>query len=476
MGGDIKMNRDQDRKSEQGTALVTTLMFLLAMAVLSTALVFTVNTEMKTSSSFKYNQQAYYVANAAIQDAVQWFNDGTQYVAHIPDSDYNALNSPVTLAANAQPVQLTGLTGSVTHYPAGDTIGARTVIELFQTRFADTSNQAKLEADPNDSMNKGQFGLNATLLNYSRAQFINEDTFSTYTSAVERWRLDSTGYWGSIAKPLGTSRITAEIENTGNALFDKALWGKDWVNLRGTSLIDSYDPQKPLGQGNGGFKGAIGSNGYITGGGNATVQGDVGCGPKGYIDLGANTTVTGAQVKLPQERLFPPVPSFDIGNSDLRISPNKPKSISPGSYRNWDIQGPVTLGPGDYYIDSLSVTGQGQIIITADTNLFVKSALDIEGNSIANFTNAVPAPILKVVFAGGPATLAKITGSSTVAINYYGPNANLELAGGTEFYGSFIAKTVDNKGGATVHFDEGSLARNLIRRPYRIITWSQNAI
>ena len=61
-------------KKEQGTALVATLMFLMAMGILSTALVFTVHNDMRTSVSYKYGQQSFYEANAAVQSAVNWFN------------------------------------------------------------------------------------------------------------------------------------------------------------------------------------------------------------------------------------------------------------------------------------------------------------------------------------------------------------------------------------------------------------------
>ncbi len=180
---------------------------------------------------------------------------------------------------------------------------------------------------------------------------------------------------------------------------------------------------------------------------------------------------------MPQERIFPKVPEFNVGIDNVRINSGKKiPELSPGYYRNWDIQGPVILKPGTYYMDTLDVTALGQLILSADTTLFVKSDIQISGNGVINLTAAVPAPNLRIFFDGGPDTTAKITGSSTVAISYYGPGSPLELTGSTEFYGSFIGKTVDNKGGATVHFDEGSLQRNLVRRLYRIVTWSQNSI
>ena len=49
---------DNPNNGERGIALVATLMFLLVIGVLTTALVFTLNNEMKTSASYKYGEQA----------------------------------------------------------------------------------------------------------------------------------------------------------------------------------------------------------------------------------------------------------------------------------------------------------------------------------------------------------------------------------------------------------------------------------
>ena len=251
-------------KNEQGTALIATLMFLMAMGILSTALVFTVNNEMKTSSTYKYNQQAFYVANAGIQKAVEWYR--SPYAPAL--GSYTTTTLPPQYSGQA--VVFAGQSGYSSNFPVSGTT------DLFTTQFSQSSENTTLTVD---STNTGKYAVNATLLKHSPANFLNPSNLAATPtpSAIERWRVESMGYWGSIARPLGIARITATIENNGDAFFDRALWGITEVNLTGTSLIDSYDPSQPMP--NSGNLGDVGSNMSVRGTGSMSIQGNVACGP-----------------------------------------------------------------------------------------------------------------------------------------------------------------------------------------------------
>jgi hypothetical protein len=56
----------------------------------------------------------------------------------------------------------------------------------------------------------------------------------------------------------------------------------------------------------------------------------------------------------------------------------------------------------------------------------------------------------------------------------YAPNAAVTLVGNSNFYGAFIGKTVNDSGTPRVHFDEESTKKDLMQRPFRLITWSQD--
>ena len=443
-------------KDEQGTAIIATLMFLMAMGVLSTALIFTVQNEMKASAAYKYGQQAMNVANAGIQNSIQWFQNS--YTPWVPATGYDLTTAPVRYSGNN--VLLAGQTGSSSTYPNSS----------VSSSFASTLGNKSLQAN---SSNTGVYALNATLLRYRSAKFINTTTFASYTSAIERWRVNSIGYWGSVANPLGIAQITATIENSGNALFDRALWGINSVNLGGTMMIDSYDPA--LGQWNAstnsGDLGSIGSNGTVDVGGTAEVNGDLAYGPTASYNVGNKAQVSGDIVHLSEPRYFPPLPSFSVGTTNVSINANNSGSISPGSFKDITVRGTLSFGPGTYYIDSLSVSSQGQIVISDSTTLYVKTGLQLEGQGVAN-TSWDPAK-LSVFYAG--TSQMKMTGGSQAYVEVYAPNSEVQLNGNMDFFGSFIGKDVSITGGPQIHFSEGCLQQNLVQRPFRLITWSKDA-
>jgi Tfp pilus assembly protein PilX len=457
------MNKNINRKKdEQGVALIATLMFLMAMGVLSTALVFTLNGEMRSSASYKYGEQAYYVANAGIQETVQWF--GNSYMPYVPATTYDTTTLPVRYGDN--PVVLAGQPSTNTSvYPNSS------VTTSFRTSFHEMPLQA-------NTANSGAYSLNATLLKYSSAHFINPTTFVSYTSAVERWRLDSVGVWGpNIAQPLGTAQLTAVMENSGNALFDRALWGIDALDLGGTVLVDSYDPDLgPYGGTNIGSQGSVGSNATVTVNGAVTIKGDLAYGPSGSSNISSNSTVTGSIIQLPAPRYFPPIPSFSVGTTNLNPK-NGTTTINPGYYGAITIgaKGILALNPGVYYFDSITEAATGSLQINGsldqDTTIFVKTSLDLSGQGVVNLNGD---PTRLTVYYAGTDTL-KVAGGASAFVEVYAPNSPLQLVGTSNFYGSFIGKTVAVGGTPDIHFDEGCLEKNLLQRPFRLISWSKNS-
>jgi hypothetical protein len=218
--------------------------------------------------------------------------------------------------------------------------------------------------------------------------------------------------------------------------------------------------------------GAIGSNGNVEGSGNTNIYGDVAYGPTGSIDIDPDK-VTGGVYHLSEERDFPPIPSFDVGSNNVTLR-NKSDAnvIWPGTYGKVTIGKDVTFMPGDYYIDELEVSSQGKMIIAggSPTNMFIKTSFDMSGQAEAND----PAhPENLTVFFDGTSTI-KWPGGIGVSASIYAPKATLELTGGTEYSGSFIADVVKTIGNAKIHFDQGSMNRHLWPRPFRIITWAQS--
>jgi Tfp pilus assembly protein PilX len=454
-------------KGDQGVALVSTLLFLMAMGILSTALIFTVQNEMKSSASYKYSQQAFFVADTGVQKAVKWYN--TAYAPELGSGVYDLTTSPPHYSGSN--VIIAGRSDANSNYPS-DTTKAN-----FTGQFSETADAAYLEED-SSHFNRGRYALNASLLYRLSVQFISETNPSAppTNGAIERWSIDSMGYWGTIANPLGIARITGIIENDGYAFFDRALWGINKVDLTGSSGIDSYDPTLPLP--NSGNLGAIGSNLDVEGGGSSIVHGDVAIGPSGVLNIDPSK-VTGSEFRLSAARNFAALPNFTTGATSIKVQvpdpdPNNPSSppakYPPGAYNKIEVWGTLTLPPGDYTMNELNVTSGGTLIITGDTKLYINNSLTMVGQAIAG---DMAHPDQLTIYYGG-STAAKWAGGSGISSSIYAPSADLILTGSTEFFGSFIGKTVTVKGNAMVHFDEGNLRRNLIKKDFRLITWSQN--
>ena len=101
----------------------------------------------------------------------------------------------------------------------------------------------------------------------------------------------------------------------------------------------------------------------------------------------------------------------------------------------------------------------------------MKTSLDLSGQGVVNL-NGDPTR-LTINYAGS--NQAKIAGGASAFVGLYAPNAPLQLVGTSNFYGSFIGKTVQVQGTPDVHFDEGCLEKNLLQRQFRLISWSKNS-
>jgi len=448
---------DLEFENEEGSALVIALLCLLVLGVTSTAIVFTTQGEIMSSAAYKYSQQAFYVANAGVQRAVLWYNSG--YVPHLPAADYDTTYFPVRYSGSG--VQLTGYSGGSAVYPDS------TIAADFMTNLGNQTLQA-------DTKNSGVYDLSSSLIKYEPRSFLNPTTFDPYPSAIERWRVTSIGYWRTSANPIGEAQITAMIQNDGTTIFGKALWGKDGISLGGTNLIDSYDPRLgPYGGTNIGDMGTTGSDGLISVNGSVTVRGDMQYGPDGsYTQAGGSATISGGVMQLPEYHYFPPIPDFDVGTINVTVPTKKSETIPAGSYGAITLraQAVLTLGAGDYYIDSIDMSALSEIHVTGATRLFIKSGMSLAGQSIMNDTGL---PENLTIFYAGTDDVTLVGGTGFYG-SVYAPDAHVTLSGTCDFFGSFIGKTVSDSGTPQVHFDEGSLNRCLLPQPFRVVTWSQD--
>ena len=270
------------------------------------------------------------------------------------------------------------------------------------------------------------------------------------------------------------------------------------------------------------YDGNLGSNGNVNTAANTTINGtfsspDTGvgaCGGGGGVDaLSGNTgAVTGCSlsttscapapglVKLPQTvtmvtpqipNTVPP-PATSLGNGDVPLTLTPCSGTCPqngannGNYGDIAISGgktniatfvPAVVGgvcqPGIYYVNSISLAGNGSIAIGPCPNNPVvympiiinivgngqATPLDIGGNGISNA--AYNSTLLQIQYAGTGAINLHGNGDSSAVL--YAPNAGITFSGNANWYGSVIGKTIQSNGGASVsiHYDR-ALAANLM--------------
>jgi hypothetical protein len=214
--------------------------------------------------------------------------------------------------------------------------------------------------------------------------------------------------------------------------------------------------------------GGIGSNGSVSLGGNTTQVGGnvyvpnpvVGACPDGVQENGGAGLLSGNNI-IAQPAVAvstPPAPNPAPPTTNLR----NPSSLVPGTYGNINLNANnnLSLSPGIYNINSISLGGQATIRISPAGAVVINVAgqgqttpVDLEGGGLVNTTGV--AGNFQINYAGtGGMKVAGGAGSYAV-IN--APNASLKFTGGSNFYGSAIANTVDDGGGTALHFDTSLL-------------------
>jgi len=444
-------------KNEQGAALITALLVMSSFTLLSAAIVFTVQADVQMSANYKYGQQAYYVANAGIQRSLDWFN--TSY-ASVPTSNYNATKVP--LEYGGQPVSFSGKPGVTSNYPTTSTA----------TSYESILNNQGLTAS--DGTSTGTIQANATLLRSRSVNLLNLTTFAITAGALERWRLDSIGFWGSSANPVGRSEVSAVIEQQGAPFWGRALWANVSIAMSGPSFVDSYDPNLGLyGGSNVGNAGDIGSNGSIAMSGSTVVFGNAMYMStfKSWDAAPYTTSVREGTSVLPQPKAFPPIPAFSIGTTDVT---GNGQTITEGLYDKITVSGGknLNLACGTYNINELVVSGGSTITLDpacANYTFYIKRTFSISGGSILNPSQD---PSKCQIFYSGTSK-ATLSGGSGFYGTVYAPNAQLDLSGASSFYGSFMANSITMSGGGNVHYDDGLRRNFLTPTPYQLITWTQ---
>jgi hypothetical protein len=155
-------------------------------------------------------------------------------------------------------------------------------------------------------------------------------------------------------------------------------------------------------------------------------------------------------------------------------------NLGPGNYGNISTSGnkTLTLSPGTYNFNSLTLSGNSVITVSPPGVIVIEiagagspsKAIDFSGGSITNGSGV--AANFQIVY-GGSAPIVLSGGSSSAAV-VYAPNADVTMSGHSPWFGSIVAKTLDDSGGSVVHFDRSLLNNFTTAGSFRPLSFTWN--
>ena len=220
--------------------------------------------------------------------------------------------------------------------------------------------------------------------------------------------------------------------------------------------------------GNGNIGGIVGVLQPTSQGGNGTCATPLTVGPNG-TNIGpppcpgpTPPCVMNTPTYVPQPYVFPtpPVPN-PLPPTTAYTGGN---TLVPGSYGNISITGntTLTLAPGTYNINSLSMAGNGQITVNPPGAVTLNVAgkgtasanpVAIAGNGITDDT--IPNDFT-INYAGTGAVSIGGNGSVTAILNAPNAAVTYQGSGASAWYGSILASTITMGGNAFFHFDRNA--------------------
>jgi type IV pilus assembly PilX-like protein len=496
------------QEHDKGIALVLSLFLMSALSVIAASLMFLSQTETYASMNYRLMSQARYGGESGIHKAANYLLNTYAPPDSVTDpiSAYDMTKSPVTLKANNKAVVLSANSAISSNYPVA------AVVDAFAAAAKGT-----LIAD-NGSAVKVTIGYNAsaTLLSMRQIPVYGQTALAT----VQTWQITADGTIDAGSRTAQVE-VTAVMERQTGPAFKYAAFadytGCDALDFYGGGSTDSYDSTAALVSGLPATTmsgGNIGTNGNLTeAGAPTTVNGSLstprtGVGTCSTSNVTAwtesgNATVTGGTVTLPQTVPYtapdPPSPLPPVGTMNLNsgcgsTGYTSPKctvsggnvTLTPGgsvvSLGDVTLSGTNTLhlAAGTYNINSISFTGNSKIVVDSGPVILNVAGKDSSGGYLATpvafegqmASNSTYDPTQLQIRYAGTGTIKGMGGSDNAAL-VYAPNATVDLAGGSDWYGAIIAQYVKVGGGAAIHYDRHLQKSELMLGPFMLssFTW-----
>lgn len=471
--------------NDKGIALVLSLFLMTVMSVLGASLMFLSQTETYSSMNYRLMSQARYGAESGIQKAANFLIYSASYTAPVGIAGANPIGydssvSPVTCTTAAGcatngPVVLSGNTDvKPSNYPIA---GVR---DAFRNAFQGT--QGTLAAGTTTVT----YAPYATLMSMQQVK-----VYGGGWQTIQTWQITATGTilegktaQVEVSATLETPKLPAQMYA---AYATNGGCGALTFSGNLTTNTDSYDSTIPFAVGQTSptislYGGNVGTNGNLTQAGQSTINGrlssprvGVGNCSSGNVDAlsssggakvnGNSPPLPGDLIKLPQALTLappaapnplPPTTAYDGDDQtllnganvgDVTVSNNKTLTLG-------------ALGATTYVtMNTFTMSGNANLVILGTVILNVAdqggvtTPITFTGNvTSGNVGSEQFNPSNFQIQYAGTGEI-KVTGNSALTAMIYAPNAAAKFTGGADFYGSIVAGTVSDTGGASIHYD-----------------------
>ena len=109
----------------------------------------------------------------------------------------------------------------------------------------------------------------------------------------------------------------------------------------------------------------------------------------------------------------------------------------------------LTLPEGTFYFTSALIDGQATVTITGPTVIYISGPATFTGGGLINVTQD---PKNLIIYSTG--TTMTVDGSAGFYGGIVAPNAEVNLTGTSEYFGTIIARVLNMFGNTTIHVDE----------------------
>ncbi|MDB5324100.1 MAG: hypothetical protein JWN40_5731 [Phycisphaerales bacterium] len=239
---------------------------------------------------------------------------------------------------------------------------------------------------------------------------------------------------GMGACDVHASSTTCVVGNTGAY----SIIGIKGITISGSGSTDSYNSKNgAYSAATAGHKGSIASNGNISIGGSADIDGDSRAGVGMSTTVSGSATVTGLKAPLGAVLKFPSVtlPSSYTDLGDVVQS-----------------SGTVHIPGGVYLFHSITLSGSAHIVWDGPVVFYVRDSYSVSGNVIIDTYQNLPAN--RIMNFLPTCTTATWSGSHSCIGELYAPDTDFKISGSAELFGRITAETITLTGNGGLHYDE----------------------